>query len=41
MILDLTKIEDIEFDGIDYYDCPDFCDAFILSATYKGRDMTE
>ena len=41
MNLDLSKIEDIEFDGIDTYDAPDFCDAFVSSATYKGRDMTE
>ena len=39
--LDLSKIEDIEFDGIDTNDYPDFCDAFITSATYNGRDLTE
>ena len=41
MNLDLSKIEDIEFDGIDTNDYPDFCDAFITSATYNGRDLTE
>ena len=41
MNLDLSKIEDIEFDGIDHNDYPDYCDAFIESATYKGRDLTE
>ena len=41
MELDLNKIEDIEFDGIDTNDYPDFCDAFIISATYNGRDLTE
>ena len=41
MNLDLGKIEDIEFGGIDHNDCPDYCDAYIESATYKGRDLTE
>lgn len=39
--LDYSKIEDIKLDGIDIFDYPDFCDAFIVSATYKGREMTE
>lgn len=39
--LDYSKIEDVELDGIDTRDYPDFCDAFILSATYKGREMNE
>ena len=41
MNLDLSKIEDIEFDGINHDDYPDYCDAFVTSATYKGRDLTE
>jgi hypothetical protein len=39
--LDYSKIEDIEIDGINTRDYPDFCDAYISSATYKGREMTE
>jgi hypothetical protein len=39
--LDYSRIEDVEVDGIDTRDYPDFCDAFIASATYKGREMTE
>jgi hypothetical protein len=39
--LDYTKISDIEFDGIDTEDYPDFCDAFIISANYDGEPMTE
>ncbi len=39
--LDYTKIDDIEVDGIDYRDSPDFCDAYISYATYKGKDMTD
>ena len=34
-------IDDIEVDGIDYADYPDFCDAFISSATYDGKPMTD
>ena len=41
MNLDLSKIEDIEFDGINHDDYPDYCDAFVTSATYKGRDLSE
>jgi ABC-type transport system involved in cytochrome c biogenesis ATPase subunit len=35
--IDLSKVEDIELDGINTRDYPDFCDAFISGATYKGR----
>ena len=35
------KIEDVEIEGIDYKDAPDFCDAFIASATIDGREATE
>jgi len=39
MKIDITQISDIDWDGVDYYDYPDYCDAFIISATYKGREM--
>jgi hypothetical protein len=39
--IDTSQVEDIEIDGIDTRDYPDFCDAFILEATYKGREMTD
>lgn len=39
--LDYSKIDDVEIEGIDPRDAPDFCDAFISSASYDGRDMTE
>jgi hypothetical protein len=41
ILLDYGLITDIEVDGIDTNDYPDFCDAFISSATYDGRDMTD
>ena len=40
-ITDKSKIYSIEFDGIDYSDAPDFCDAFISYARYEDRDLTE
>ncbi len=39
--LDYSQIEDVEVDGIDTRDYPDFCDAFIASASYQGREMTD
>ena len=41
MKIDLSQVEDIEIDGINPRDYPDFCDAFILEASYKGREMTD
>jgi len=38
---DFKKLEDIEIDGINPKDYPDFCDAFIESASYEGRKLTE
>jgi hypothetical protein len=34
-------IDNIEVDGINTKDYPDFCDAYILSADYDGKPMTE
>ena len=34
-------IDNIEIDGIDTNDYPDFCDAFIVSADYDGVEMSE
>tara|TARA_R110000822_G_scaffold75758_4_gene182244 strand:- start:5210 stop:5482 length:273 start_codon:yes stop_codon:yes gene_type:complete len=39
--LNLSKLEDIKIDGIDNADYPDFCDAFICYATYKGKELTD
>lgn len=39
--LEYKKISNIEFDGIDYSDYPDFCDAYIVSAEYDGEQMTD
>jgi len=39
--LQLDKIDNIEFDGVDMSDSPDFVDAFILSADMNGIEMNE
>jgi len=39
--LDYSKISNVEVAGINYNDYPDFCDAYIMSAMYGEREMTE
>lgn len=34
-------ITNIEVDGIDTRDYPDFCDAYIVSADYDGEAMSD
>lgn len=40
-ILNYDLIDNIQVDGIDTKDYPDFCDAFIVSADYDGHPMSE
>ena len=40
MSLDHAKLHDIEIDGVDTNDYPDFCDAHISSATIENEDGT-
>jgi hypothetical protein len=39
--MDYKLIDNIEVEGIDTKDYPDFCDAFISSADYDGVEMTD
>jgi hypothetical protein len=39
--LDYSKISNVFVDGIDMEEYGDFCDAYIESADYDGREMTE
>ena len=39
--LDYKLISNIQFDGIDHKDAPDYCDAYIVSADYDGVEMTD
>jgi len=41
MRIDYKLIEDVQVEGIDYADYPDFCDAFIASAIYDGKPMSD
>jgi hypothetical protein len=41
MIIDISLVDNILVDGIDWNDYPDFCDAFISSADYNGKKMSE
>ena len=40
MKLDYKKISNLEFEGIDNGDYPDFCDAYIVRADYGDQEMT-
>ena len=45
-MLDYSRIDDVEVEGIDYSDSPDFCDAYVAKATYNDpehgyRQLTE
>lgn len=39
--MDYQFIDSVEVEGVDTMDYPDFSDAFISSAEYKGKLMTE
>jgi len=39
--MEYRKIDNIELDGVSTRDYPDFCDAFIVSADYNGKPMTD
>ena len=41
MKIDLSKLTELSFDGIDTNDYPDFCDCFLESAYYIDRELTE
>lgn len=38
----MSKIDNIEFEGVDWADYPDFCDAFVIAASWDdGKDLTD
>jgi hypothetical protein len=39
--MDYTKVDNIKIEDIDYKDAPDFVDAFIASADYNGKALTD
>lgn len=36
-----SKIDNIMFDDVHHWDAPDYVDAYITSADYDGKEMTE
>jgi hypothetical protein len=38
---DLKKLDNVQMDGVHHWDYPDFCDGFLASADYDGRELTE
>lgn len=41
MTIDLSKVSNLKFEGIDHSDYPDYCDAFIVRANVGNREATE
>jgi len=41
MQINLSKVENMEFEGVDFSDYPDFVDAYLVSADIDGRELTE
>jgi len=45
--IDVNELDDLEFDGINHSDYPDYCDAYLSNASIKedgkkeSRDLTE
>ena len=41
--IDFDKIDNVELEGIDYNDAPDFCDAYIESAKFvcNGKELND
>ena len=39
--IDFSLISDVEIEGVDTRDYPDFCDAFIARCEYMGREATD
>jgi len=41
MNINFDKVEILEVDGINHNDYPKYCDAFISSALYDGKTMSD
>ena len=39
--MNITDFDNFEVEGVDTRDYPDFCDAFISNADYKGTEATD
>ena len=38
--IDLSKLTNLEFDGVNHNDYPDYCDAYLSSAELNGEELT-
>jgi len=34
-------IDDYTIEGVDHGDCPDYCDAFVMEASFESRKLTD
>lgn len=41
MKYDFKLFSNVSLDGVHHWDHPDYCDAFIDSADYDGKEMTD
>lgn len=41
MAIDFNELEDLEYGDVFHWDAPEYCDAYIMEATYKGRKATD
>ena len=39
--MELSKIENVVIEGLDWSDYPKFCDAYIAEAEFEGRQLTD
>lgn len=39
--MELSKIENVVIEGLDWNDYPKFCDAYIAEAEFEGRQLTD
>ena len=37
----IGQLEDVELDGVDFKDHPDYCDAYVESALFNGVELTD
>tara|TARA_R110000851_G_scaffold46355_3_gene112810 strand:+ start:2910 stop:3107 length:198 start_codon:yes stop_codon:yes gene_type:complete len=39
--MNIKHLEDIQLGGVAMYDYPDFCDAYVESASFNGVELTD
>ena len=41
IINQISQLQDVELDGVDFKDHPDYCDAYLAGATLNSVELTE